>query len=182
MSNWEYWCWYKAQVVHQSFSLPLCILCFTPRWQEWLALSQTCVLEVQECPVHAPFRLLKRTWRLINTCNLHTRPCVQVRLLKSCQAHTRSKNWGKGGTLIKAPQTWNYFFLPEHFITWAVLSGPHVSLNCKIVFFLLSAGEQLCLSTPAYNVYLESLHLILDLLSHSTKRWEYCTGRFSFRQ
>lgn len=134
LSNWEYWCWYKAQVVHQRFSLPLCILCFTPRWQEWLALSQTCVLEVQECPVHASFRFLKQTWRLINTCNLHTRPCVQVRLLKSCQAHTRCKNWGKGGILIKAP-------LPEHFITWAVLSGPHVSLNCKIVFFFSCRPE-----------------------------------------
>lgn len=115
MSNRECWYWYKAQVVHQSFWLHLCILCFTPQWQEWLALSQTCVLEVQECPVNMPFRLLKRTWRLINTCNLHTKPCVQVRLLKSCQAYTRIESWGKGGTLIKAPQTWNYFFPPRAF-------------------------------------------------------------------
>lgn len=70
LSNWGYW--YEAQVVHQSFCLPLYILCFTPQWQEWLALSQTCVLEVQECPVPMLFHLLKRTWRLINTCNLHT--------------------------------------------------------------------------------------------------------------
>lgn len=153
------------------------ISCFTTFVARRMALSQTapCPWSVRMPSSHG---VLPRKVNL--TSNQHLQPphpamCPSetskvVPSLHSQRDLRERRDFNQSSTNMKL------FSLLEHFITWAAPVGPHVSLNCRIAFFLQSTREQLYTSPLAYNVYLESLHLILDLPSRCTKRWEYCRG------